>query len=251
VFAYSRTGEGQARKPEVLVKEVVGGILMMKRSWGCNIYFIDGTGMSLVDAGFPLDTRRIARCLRATDGERLDVMVATHCHLDHMGSMARLKKRFGSRVIAHAADAPVMEGAVPYPTFKLEPLQAVYYKVLRPLYPYEFVEVDERVSEGDVVDIMGGLEVLHVPGHTPGSMALYQRERGVLFTGDTVRNENGVLDGPPPQFTPELERAYRCIEEKLMPLDFDVLLPGHGEPIVGGARQALASMLAGRMEAPS
>lgn len=225
------------------MREVVPGVLMMKRSWGCNVYFIEGDGISLIDAGFPLDTRGIKRSLGSLglDGPRM--LVATHCHLDHMGSMARLKREFASKVVAHPADAAVMEGEVAYPTFKLEPLQAVYYKVMGPLYPYEFVGVDERVVEGDLVELMGGMEVLHVPGHTDGSIALYQRERGLLFTGDTVRNENGVLDGPPPQFTPDLERAFRGIEEKLQGLDFDTLLPGHGDPIVGGAREALARML--------
>jgi glyoxylase-like metal-dependent hydrolase (beta-lactamase superfamily II) len=228
------------------MKEVVPGVSMLERSWGCNIYFLEWEGgVSLIDAGFPLDTRKIVKSLGTLTGGP-DMLVATHCHLDHMGSMARLKEKFSSTVVAHPDDAMIMEGVAPYPTFKLKPIQAVYYKALGPLYPYEFVEVDERVTDGDVVDVMGGLEVLHVPGHTAGSIALYQADRGLLFTGDTVRNENGVLEGPPPQFTPDLERAFRGIEEKLVTLDFEVLLPGHGEPIVGGGREALARMLEAR-----
>ena len=65
----------------------------------------------------------------------------------------------------------------------------------------------------------------------------------MLFTGDTIRNEDGVLEGPPPQFTPELEAAFEKIEEKVMPLDFDIILPGHGDPVMSDAREAVGRML--------
>lgn len=219
------------------------GLSMVGKTWGCNVYLLGEDKVSLIDAGFPLDTRSMRRVLRSLDPAGPRYLVATHCHLDHMGSMARLKEEFHCTVIAHQDDVAVMEGSEPYPTFKLDPLRAVYYKALGPLYPYEFVGVDRPVTDGDVIDLLGGLRIIHTPGHTAGSMMLFQPERRLLFTGDTIRNEDGVLDGPPPQFTPELETAFECIEAKVMPLDFDILLPGHGDPILSGARQAVGRML--------
>lgn len=225
---------------------VVPGLSMVAKTWGCNVYVMTDGGVSLIDAGFPLDTRKISKMIRSLEVAGQCSLVATHCHMDHMGSMARLEKEFSCTVIAHEKDVAVMEGTEPYPTFKLDPVRAVYYKVLAPLYPYEFVGVDRPVADGDVIDLLGGLTVVHTPGHTPGSMMLYQPERRLLFTGDTIRNEDGILDGPPPQFTPELETAFQAIEEKVMPLDFDILLPGHGDPILTGAREAVGRMLADR-----
>ena len=216
---------------------------MMRKTWGCNVYLVGEDRISLIDAGFPLDTRSIAKALRSLDASGPACMVATHCHLDHMGSMARLKKEFSCPVIAHELDVGIMEGTEPYPTFKLDPLRAAYYKILGPLYPYEFVAVDRGVIEGDVIDLLGGLRVIHTPGHTTGSMMLFQPDTRVLFTGDTIRNEDGVLEGPPPQFTPELEAAFEKIEEKVMPLDFNIILPGHGEPVMSDAREAVGRML--------
>lgn len=223
--------------------QICPGVSIVSKTWGCNVFFAGEGGVTLIDAGFPLDAKAIAGLIASLDPRGPSSLVATHCHLDHMGSMARLKTRFSCPVVAHQDDVDVIEGSRPYPTFKLDPLRTVYYKALGPLYPYECVEVDRAVVEGDVLEVLGGLRVLHTPGHTEGSMMLFQPERGLLFSGDTIRNERGVLDGPPPQFTPDLQLAFQSIESRVMPLDFDVLLPGHGDPIIGGARDRVAAML--------
>ncbi len=225
------------------MREVSRGVFMLDRTWGCNVYLLAGRRTALVDAGFPLDRRRI---LRALDGGGPSAMIATHYHIDHVGTMARIKGMFGSRVWAHSLDAPVMEGTEPYEVYRLDPVRAAYYKVLAPLYRYEYVSVDERLEDGGEVPVMGGLRVIHLPGHTRGSIALYQADRRILFSGDTIRNERGVLEGPPPQFTPDIEESFRGIREKLLPLDFEVLLPGHGGPLLGGAREAVAAMVESR-----
>ena len=232
------------------MKEPVPGVFMIERTWGSNIYVIPGDGHTIIDAGFPLDKRRIIRSLK---GASPRLIVATHYHIDHVGSIADLKSRYGSQVAAHEADAPVMEGTKPYQLFKLDPMRMAYYKVFSPLYRYKYVEVDLRLEEGDAIDALGGLEVVHLPGHTDGSIALYQQETGIVFSGDTIRNERGVLEGPPPKFSPGIEESFRHIREKVLELDFDILLPGHGEPLVGGAKQRVERMMwdCGRLTAIS
>ncbi len=224
------------------MREPVPGVFMLERTWGSNIYVSAGERPVIIDAGFPLDERRILKFL---NGSAPRMLVATHYHIDHVGPMSRLKRRFGSAVAAHVCDAPVMEGTRPYEVYKLDLLRTAYYKALAPLYRYEHVGVDVKLEEGEVIDALGGLEVVHLPGHTDGSVALYQRERGILFTGDTIRNERGVLEGPPPQFSPGLEESFDGIRRKVLALDFDVLLPGHGEPLTRGARGAVEAMMRG------
>jgi hydroxyacylglutathione hydrolase len=234
------------RNPRNTTTRVADDIFVFDKTWGCRVYCLTGPRCGLIDAGFPVDTRTIRSHFAADSPGRPEILVATHCHLDHMGSMARLKKEFGCPVAASGEDAGVMEGTVPYTKFKLDPLRTAYYKLLSPLYPYEYVDVDTRLSDGDVIDLLGGLEVLLVPGHTPGSIMLYQREAGVLFTGDTIRNENGVLDGPPPQFTPDIDEAFRGIEQIVLPLEFETLLPGHGDPVTEKAHEAVERLVARR-----
>ncbi|HXW95302.1 MAG TPA: MBL fold metallo-hydrolase, partial [Nitrososphaerales archaeon] len=83
------------------------------------------------------------------------------------------------------------------------------------------------LKEGDTV---GRLAVFHTPGHTPGSISLYDRQDRVLFVGDTARYVKGKLEGPPPRFTPHMDQAKASIE-RLSSLDFEVMLSGHGQPL--------------------
>ena len=87
------------------------GLSMVGKTWGCNVYLLGEDKVSLIDAGFPLDTRSMRRVLRSLDPAGPRYLVATHCHLDHMGSMARLKEEFHCTVIAHQDDVAVMKAA--------------------------------------------------------------------------------------------------------------------------------------------
>jgi len=69
-----------------------------------------------------------------------------------------------------------------------------------------------------------------MPGHTEGSIALYDSKRKVLFIGDTLGCRDGTVQGPSKSVTMDMKQAYRSIE-KLKGLDFTVLLSGHGEPL--------------------
>lgn len=225
---------------------IIDGLEIVGGTWGSNVYLADGvSGLGLIDAGFPMDYRKIVRHLsgRGSSVQELELMVATHYHLDHVGNMQRLKEVSGARVAAHEEDAPYMEGSRPYETFKVDFLRTVYYRSLRPLFTYRYVGVDILLEDGSVLDLLGGLEVIHVPGHTVGSIMLFGKDQGLLFSGDTIRNEKGKIEGPPPQFTPRPDLSRRALEERVLHLDFDVLLPGHGEPVFSGAGDRVRAAL--------
>jgi glyoxylase-like metal-dependent hydrolase (beta-lactamase superfamily II) len=79
-------------------------------------------------------------------------------------------------------------------------------------------------------DKVGRLAVIHTPGHTTGSISLYEPESKVLFVGDAIRFTDKKLAGPPEQFTADMKKAVESIG-KISGLDFDVMLSGHGEPL--------------------
>ena len=112
--------------------EAVPGVKMLERTWGSNVYFLDGEKHAMVDAGFPLDRKRI---IRAVGQDGPDLIIATHYHLDHVGSIPALKSLFASAVAAHSADSPVMEGIKPYERYRLGALRTLYYRMFAPLYP--------------------------------------------------------------------------------------------------------------------
>jgi glyoxylase-like metal-dependent hydrolase (beta-lactamase superfamily II) len=89
------------------------------------------------------------------------------------------------------------------------------------------VQVEIILKEGSEI---GDLNVIHVPGHTPGSICLLDEERKVLFSGDTLRFDGKKISGAPEQFSMNPSQVRDSII-KISMLIFDVMLPGHGEPL--------------------
>lgn len=195
-----------------------------------NSYLVeeDGGTFTLVDAGMQAGGKRILEFVAANvkgGPKAVKTIAVTHCHVDHVRGLAALKAATGAKVAVHEADADFVSGKVRYPS----PGGAVglAFRALSPAFKAAPVEPDVRLKEGDSV---GRLEVLHTPGHTPGSIALFDRGSKVLFVGDTARFLKGKLQGPPRQFTPRMDQAKASIG-KLAALDFEVMLSGHGEPL--------------------
>jgi glyoxylase-like metal-dependent hydrolase (beta-lactamase superfamily II) len=212
------------------------GLYQASRAQGSNVYIITDPVLALVDAGFPIDAPHIRRALSELGAgpEDLRLVVATHYHGDHIGTISRLQHAGGIRAAIHSEDARYATGEVPFDKFKFRLSRLLFYYSLYPFFRYRYFTPDQHLQEGDVIPLLGGLEVLHTPGHSRGSICLYDRARGLLFSGDLVRREKGVLEGPPPQFTPDPDAAADSLG-RLAELDFEKLLPGHGDPILGGA----------------
>jgi glyoxylase-like metal-dependent hydrolase (beta-lactamase superfamily II) len=139
--------------------------------------------------------------------------------------LAHLKKSTGATVAIHTGDADYLSGAkkMPYPKGGI----GIMFRFLSPFFRAKSVRPDIILNENDSVS---GLTVIHIPGHTPGSIALYDAAKKVLFTGDILRYIDGKVQGPPPKFTLDPKEAARSIE-KLKRYDFDIMLSGHGKPL--------------------
>lgn len=192
-----------------------------------NIYFVvRDDGVIVIDTGIPGKEGVILDDVRSLgfSPSQVKAIILTHYHMDHSGSAEALRSATGAKIYVHRDDTPYLQGLVKPEFPKEAPREAVEaYRWFRPLRP------DVTLSDGDEVL---GLKVIHAPGHTPGSIALYDRRH--LFAGDNLNLREGRVQGPPPQFTTDMGRARESVR-RLLSLDFDVLLPGHGEPVVGGA----------------
>jgi len=103
-------------------------------------------------------------------------------------------------------------------------------------------EPDGRYAEGD--DLPAGLQPFFTPGAGTTQHSLLLPRDGVLFTPDLfVRSRNGPLEFVPAEYMHDADEARRTAE-RLLKVDFDVLCSGHGAPLVGGAKQALAELVA-------
>jgi len=205
-----------------------------------------GDGLTLVDTSLPGSAEVILAAIASIGRAPHDLteIVLTHFHADHAGSAAELVARTGASVIAHTADAPVIRGQAPQPPPTLtefeRPLAAALFgdSTKLPGPPAPPVVVDREVQDGDTT--AGGGTIVGVPGHTPGSIALFLPRLRVLFTGDTLASGDGApVLGP---FNVDRLSAIESIRKQAR-LEYDVACFGHGKPIVGAASRKVLAMV--------
>ncbi len=195
-------------------------------------YLIDGPELTLIDTGMPRKTKKILSYITDTLHKTptdLKTILLTHSDIDHIGNARELRNITGAAIAAHPLDADIIAGKKPRQTPRRT--MSILFKVLGVFLQVKPFPVDEIIDDGDTI---AGLTVLHLPGHTPGSIALYDSKRKVIFIGDTLRCKDGIVQAPPTSVTWDMRQVYTSIE-KLRPLDFSVMLSGHGEPLTSDA----------------
>ncbi|MFR9792828.1 MBL fold metallo-hydrolase [Streptomyces sp. MB22_4] len=203
----------------------------------------DGEELTLVDAGPIGSGALIADAVRGLGRSPQDVrrVVLTHFHEDHAGGAGEFAASSGAEVLAHRLDAPFVRGELAGPPPRFEewelPIHAEVSRHLpegTPLPPPSVTEV----TDGEVLGFGGGATVVHVPGHTDGSIALFLPAEGVLFTGDTVAAS--PVDGTvmPGVFNLDRHRLSDSVR-RLADTGADVACFGHGAPVMRGASAEL------------
>lgn len=186
-------------------------------------------GWSLVDAATPeqADTviQAVARCLGGSQPSRL---ILTHAHYDHGGAISQAIKLWGVPIWAGEYEADFVTSARRYRDIQSKDWAFRLAKPALREVAWQ-LPVARLLKEGDVI---GDLEIIHVPGHTPGMIALHHKIDRAIICGDTFMNLGGKLSGPPAISTPDLTQAKRSMQ-KLAALDFDYLLPSHDSSVHG------------------
>jgi glyoxylase-like metal-dependent hydrolase (beta-lactamase superfamily II) len=206
---------------------------------------VTGNELALIDTGMIGETPKVIAQMEEKGFAASDVqmIVLTHCHCDHTGGAAELAKLSGAKIAAHQDEIPYIKQDETQPT--TSPLRRMLFWLFDRVYRTHIRGVDIALQDRDVVDILGGLEAIHVPGHTPGSMALYQPERQMLFSGDALFNESetgktGIQWTN--AFTSDKEQARRSAH-KLITRPVDLACFGHGEPILEQAGERIRAAL--------
>ena len=207
--------------------ELWTGIHSLETSRVSNVYLVVGPPPTVIDTGPPGTVWRLLAAMKRAGVPPWDLrrIVLTHGDVDHMANARTLQHITGAEVCAHEDDIPYITGTWPQPGPPLRRvLGATIGRLVRP------PRVDRALHDGDVLD---GLTVLHLPGHTPGHIGL-QAGR-VLFAGDTV--SGGRRLRPAPRLLTWNEALARRSLARMATLDVDLLLPGHGTPVDDGARR--------------
>lgn len=209
-----------------MMKEVVGDLVWqgLGKGFDCNAFLIKGSHKTiLVDSGTHGAAEQIEQFI---SNFHVAAIVLTHGHLDHAGGAA------------HAAQ----QISVPIWTseFTAERLETADIGHIDPFFGTRIppIEIDRQVREGDKLDLGDiALEVLQTPGHTAGSISLYEPKRRWLFSGDTVFADGSfgrtdLVSGSSPQLITSLQR--------LASLPVEALFPGHMRSVLANGSEHIA-----------
>lgn len=189
----------------------------LSHPWDASAYLIAGDEPVLIDCGSVRGYQDVKQNLKKLGYEPKDIkrVIATHGHWDHVSGLAQLREESDAKFYIHAADREQVE------TGDYELTAAFLYKEAFPP-----VKMDGVIEDGDMLSLGDyQFQVLHTPGHSPGSICLYGNVEGMrlLIAGDTL------WGGFHPRVKSNLE-DWEASLDKLLTLDFEVTTWGHGSP---------------------
>jgi glyoxylase-like metal-dependent hydrolase (beta-lactamase superfamily II) len=213
--------------------EIVTGIHQVDGVNG-NCYILVRNGLTVIDTGLPAGSgKKILSYIRNTmfrEPAEINTIIITHFHMDHIGGVSALKQAApGAKIAIGAADAGYVSGQYPLPVYP--GFRGFLLRIAGAIMNPGIFPADILLNDGDRID---GLVCIHIPGHTPGSIGLYDERTQTFFCGDILRYNGTSLTEGPALFTTDMPGSHQSIR-KIASLDFEILLPGHGVPLRNGA----------------
>ena len=208
--------------------------------WSNAYLLVEEERLTLVDAGLPGSGHKIFHYIRSIgrNPRELQQVLLTHGHPDHVGPLKKLSQTTGAAITVHRADTRHRQGSQEH--WLHYHGQLIFLPGSLPFL--HRIPAHGFIEDGQVLPVLGGLQVLHTPGHTAGSVCFYLAAQGVLLTGDTLLGDGYIFRRPVP-FPGTNFRDYRASVERLAGLSFETALVGHGRPVLEGGTARLQEML--------
>lgn len=214
---------------------------------------VDENDMIMIDCGYPqfMEKMHLLASQQGIDLHRLTKIIITHNDIDHMGALGQFKRANPDiEIIASHLQAPYISGK--QTAIRLQLAQHAYQqadshrrpqiqKLIDILSSVEPVSVDRQVSDLEIIQACGGLQVIFTPGHLPGHISIYHIESRSLITGDALISEFGKLELAHPKSNLDNEMARKSAK-RLAELEIWTVYCYHGGKYTGNIREELLSL---------
>jgi glyoxylase-like metal-dependent hydrolase (beta-lactamase superfamily II) len=196
----------------------------------------DADGLTLIDTGLPGGSKKILRYIQEMGCQPSDLkrILITHADFDHVSGLAALKAACGAQVYASAVEAVgIASGQSTRPLQTRNPLMRAGFALALRFSKPGRIKVDGLLIDGQVLPVLGGLQVVETHGHTPGHISLFSPSTGVLFAGDSIFTDEKGLHGSRLALTWDQSQAEASLRRQAQ-LKPRLVCPGHG-PVIQDA----------------
>jgi glyoxylase-like metal-dependent hydrolase (beta-lactamase superfamily II) len=199
-------------------------------------FLISEPQMTLIDTGLIGSGRRVERYVRRIGRSMDDLsrIICTHAHPDHIGAVRELAGDREVEVLMHRADLAGLRVTLRDAVANRNRGQLIAYFTR---HPGEATPVED----GQLLPMLGGLQVVHTPGHTPGSICLYAASQKLLFVGDTLQVIRGKVSFANTVFSEDMPLAKASVA-RMAELDVETIVFSHYPPWREAANAALREL---------
>ncbi|TES91349.1 MAG: MBL fold metallo-hydrolase [Anaerolineales bacterium] len=163
-----------------------------------NVYLIiEEDGLTLIDSAMQSSVKKILSYIRSCnqDPTQLKYILLTHADIDHGGGAKALKVHTGAKVCASKIAAGALAEGKSSRELRVGRIGKLVFSFMHRVFSSSMImDVDEVLSPGQTLPILGGIEVIDTQGHTPGHISFYAKETGLLFAGDSLITRTGKIN---------------------------------------------------------
>ncbi len=185
-----------------------------------NVYLILDEKVVMIDTGTGFEHEELMEEVKEiVSPDKIDYVIITHEHFDHCGGVKKIKEETMAEIMMHEIAAEIVESG--------NSIYASFFGASQ-----EKCSVDVKFRGGEILNVgEGKLKIIYTPGHSPGSISIYEERSRTLFSGDTVFS--GGYVGRTDFYGGDINALGKSIL-KLAELNVETLCPGHGEMVENG-----------------
>ena len=218
--------------------KVIDNVYVVSGVTANSYILVEPDGLTIIDTGLPYSEKTILRYVASKGWSARDIkrILITHADLDHYGCLAALQKESGARTYASLVEAKaIAEGQSSRPLDRngnntLQRLLIAFFSRIMKATPFQ---VDEILAEGQTLPVLGGLQVVETPGHSPNHLSFFAPAVRVLFCGDSMKSDDEGLHVSRSRNNWDQDGAKASVR-KQAGLGAQIVCPGHG-PVVRDA----------------